>query len=311
MTNGKETKRNGKSLEWVYLLVFFILSAVCTVLGILCLERWSSSVVERNFILFSSLLGIFFCIAYGLGVWFVLSGKNKLTKTLLSGYIFISFCLILIFILQRTGFFEVVQSSEKLKEYLERAGVWMPLLYIALQYLQVVILPIPGIVSTVAGVALFGAFWTMIYSLIGIILGSVTAFFIGRKLGHKAVAWMVGEEDLDKWQKKLKGKDNLFLTVMFLLPLFPDDVLCFIAGLSSMTTRYFLIMIVVSRVLAIAGTCYSIDFIPFNTWWGITIWLVFFAVIVVAFFLIYKNMDKIQNTLKRWRKKRKEKKTRS
>ena len=104
--------------------------------------------------------------------------------------------------LQKTGFFDLVQSSEGLQQYLEKAGIWMPILYIALQFLQVIILPIPGIVSTMAGVTLFGPFKTLIYSLIGILLGSLTAFFIGRKLGNKAVEWIVGKETLKKWQKK-------------------------------------------------------------------------------------------------------------
>lgn len=108
---------------------------------------------------------------------------------------------------------------------------------------------------------------------------------------------MVGEETLKKWQKKLKGKDNLFLTLMFLLPLFPDDVLCFIAGLSTMSFGYFTGMIVVSRVLAISATCYSFDFIPFNTWWGLLIWGVLIAVIAVGFILVYKNLDRIQSVL--------------
>jgi uncharacterized membrane protein YdjX (TVP38/TMEM64 family) len=133
------------------------------------------------------------------------------------------------------------------------------------------------------------------------LLGSITAFFIGRKLGNKAVVWLVGKETLEKWQKKLKGKDNLFLTIMFVLPLFPDDVLCFIAGLSSMSTSYFLIMVLLSRILAVVATCYSVDFIPFNTWWGITFWIVFITIIILSFIWIYKNMDKIQKFLRRKR----------
>ena len=115
---------------------------------------------------------------------------------------------------------------------------------------------------------------------------------------------MVGEDTLHKWQEKLKGKDNLLLTVMFLLPMFPDDVLCFIAGLSSMSGKYFCIMIFISRLLTIAGTCYSFEYIPLNTWWGLLIWGIFLAIIAVAFVFVYKNTDKIQA----WIEKKKTKK---
>jgi hypothetical protein len=147
----------------------------------------------------------------------------------------------------------------------------------------------------VAGVALFGPTKAMLCSLVGIILGSLTAFIIGRKIGYKAVAWMVGKEDLDKWLKKVKGKDNFILTAMFMLPLFPDDMLCFVAGLSSMTWQYFVVMIVFARLIGIAGTCYSVNFIPFNTWWGILIWAVLIAALVAAFVFLYKNMDAINS----------------
>ena len=181
----------------------------------------------------------------------------------------------------------------------------MPLLYILLQFLQVIVLPIPSIVSTIAGIALFGAVKTLIYSFLGIILGSFLAFLIGRKLGNKAVSLMVGKEKLDKWQKKLKGKDNLFLSLMFLLPLFPDDILCFLAGLSTMSWGYYTVIILISRILALSATCFSVDFIPFTTWWGITIWCVIAICITLIFIIIYKNFDKIQRRIDVFKAKRK------
>ena len=186
----------------------------------------------------------------------------------------------------------------------------MPLLYILFQFLQVIVLPVPAFVSTVAGVALFGPFKAALCSFVGIISGSLAAFFIGRKIGYKAVAWIVGKEDLDKWLKKVKGKDYFLLTAMFVLPLFPDDILCFVSGLSSMTWQYFVIMIVAARSLGIFATCYSVNFIPFNTWWGIAIWIALLALIVTAFVLLYKNLDSLNEFFKTKfsRKKRSEKK---
>jgi uncharacterized membrane protein YdjX (TVP38/TMEM64 family) len=90
---------------------------------------------------------------------------------------------------------------------------------------------------------------------------------------------------------------------MLVLPFFPDDILCFIAGLSTMTTKYFLIAILFSRTVGVFATCYSIDFIPFNTWWGITLWMILAVLIIIVFIFIYKNMDKIQGLLKKTRKK--------
>ncbi|MDE6441995.1 MAG: VTT domain-containing protein, partial [Clostridia bacterium] len=147
--------------------------------------------------------------------------------------------------------------------------------------------------TVAAGVALFGAFRCFIYSFIGIVSGSIVAFAIGRWIGYKAVIWIVGKDALNKWLEKLKNKDYLILSIMFLLPMFPDDVLCFIAGLSSMTWIYFIIMILVTRLISVLTTAYSIGFIPFNTWWGILIWFAIAALIAVSFWLVLKYSDKI------------------
>ena len=301
MVSSTQQERNK---QWIWILAFFAFTAASIVFSILCISNSNLPFVHAyKGLLIAVVVGLLCCLC-GVSVWLILKEKHTLIKLLLSVYLFVLFCLILMLILQKTGFFRVVSSAEELQVYLESKGAWMPILYILLQYLQVILLPIPGIVSTVAGIALFGAFKTMIFSLIGILLGSITAFFIGRRLGYKAVVWMIGEETLEKWQNKLKGKDNFVLTLMFIFPLFPDDVLCFLAGLSSMSNRYFLIMITITRVISIACTCYSFGFIPWDRWWGLMIWGFFLLFIVAAFVCIYKYMDKIQRFLKKLQKKK-------
>ncbi len=292
---GKDEQKNG----WLFLLVFFLLSMGTVVLAILCVQGIKGAFVEKYFLFLGLAICAFVGLMCGVSVWATLTRREILQKSLLSGYVFLLFSLAVWAILQKSGFFEVLQSAESLQAYLERTGVWMPILYVLLQFLQVVILPIPSVVSTVAGVALFGALRATAYSLIGILLGSFLAFFIGRKLGDPAVSWLVGKETLRKWRRKMKGKDNLFLTLMFALPLFPDDILCFLAGLSTMPTGYFILMITICRFCAVAATCYSIDFIPFNTWWGIVLWGIFLAIIILVFVLVYRNLDKLQKIFKR------------
>lgn len=294
----KEVQESKSRRKALFLLFFFLCSTALIVLGCFCLSE------SRYFVVLSMGLGVLVCGLFILATYLLIYDKKTLLKGLLGLYILLIFSLIACFILQKTGFFRLVDSPEKLQEYLQRTGVWMPIFYIFLQFLQVVILPIPSIVSTIAGVAIFGAFWAMIYSLAGILLGSIFAFFIGRKLGNKAVSWMVGEESLVKWQKKLKGKDKFVLTMMFVLPLFPDDILCFVAGLSTMSTKYFLIVVLFARFVGIFATCYSIDFIPFTTWWGIMLWGIFVVGIIIGFALINKNTDKIQDFFGKIRKKR-------
>lgn len=224
--------------------------------------------------------------------------KQSLHRLLLCGFICLDIFAAVFYGLSAGGIIDELTSIDALRDYIDGFGGTAVFIYIIIQFLQVVILPIPGSVSVAVGVALFGPFKSAVYSLIGILAGSLAAFFIGRVLGYKAVCWIVGKEDLDKWLKKVRGKDYLLLTVMFLLPLFPDDVLCFIAGLSSMTTPYFIVMILITRIISVFTTSYSLDIIPFDTWWGILIWLCLFAAIAVSFILIYRYSDRIDRFLR-------------
>lgn len=247
---------------------------------------------EHRTLLVSLVMGLMFIVMLCSLIFFIFEFKSLsrlaicliVCLLILSG-IFFAVC--------ATGFIKDMTSIEALREYIESSGNWAVWVFILFQFLQVVILPIPSTVTVMAGVALFGPLKCSIFSFIGIFIGSVLAFGIGRWLGYKVVSWIVGKEDLDKWLKKIKGKDYLILSIMFLLPLFPDDVLCFIAGLSSMTWGYFLVMIFVTRALSITLSAYSFDTIPFTTWWGILCWALIISAVVALFWLVCKYSDKI------------------
>lgn len=284
----------GKKVSWLT-VAFLLLSVICIVFGVLCLRNANIPFIKQYATLLSILGGVLIIAWFCASVWLTYQGKETLTKSSLSLYLLLTFVLIVLFVLQKTNFFEVVKDAEHLEQWLQKAGVWMPFAYIILQYLQVVILPIPSFVSTAAGVALFGTLPAILFSLIGILFGSFTAFYIGRKLGSKAVAWLIGKETMTTWQQKIKGKDNFFLTVMFLLPFFPDDVLCFIAGLSTMSDKYFLIMILITRLTTVTATSYTLQWIPLTEWWGLLIWGILILIVALTVVIVYKNLDKIQD----------------
>lgn len=204
------------------------------------------------------------------------------------------------FAISACGFIKNMTSIDELQKFIQESGSYgvTVCVFIVIQFLQVVVLPIPSTVTVMAGTALFGPWQCSLYSFIGIFAGSVTAFAIGRFLGYRVVSWIVGKDDLDKWLKKIRGKDYLILSIMFLLPLFPDDVLCFVAGLSSMTWPYFIVMIFITRALSITLSALSFDSIPFTTWWGLLCWALIIAAVVALFYLVIKYSDKIDSFIK-------------
>lgn len=142
---------------------------------------------------------------------------------------------------------------------LQGYGSVAPLVFTALQALQVVIAPVPG--QILAGVAgyLFGALPGTLYTLVGVLLGSAMVFGVSRQYGRPYVERVLTNDTLEKWDQFLDRAGVPGLFVLFLLPTFPDDILCFVAGLSEVKPTTFLALVLFGRgpsflAMAYAGT---------------------------------------------------------
>ncbi|MDE6001802.1 MAG: VTT domain-containing protein [Clostridia bacterium] len=291
-------KYNETLKHTVNILAAVLACAVAFVFIAYAINYRSLPFIDKHFMLLMSLSGGILSVLMLAYVILYVFDKQSLHRLILCTLICIDVFAIIFFVVCATGIISKINSIQALRDYIQQFGNWAVVLFILFSFLQVVVLPVPGSVTIAAGVALFGPFKCAIYSFIGILTGSIVAFAIGRWIGYRAVKWIVGEDTLKKWLKKLKGKDYLILSIMFLLPMFPDDVLCFVAGLSSMTWPYFLVMIFVTRLISVFSVAYSLGFIPFNTWWGILIWVLIAAVVIAAFWLVWKYSDKIDKFIK-------------
>ena len=287
-------KQNIKKIVGIF--VPFLCSAAVIVFTVLCMKNFREGFLYEHAAVITSVAVSVECIYIGVCVFFLLRRSQVVYKLMLTGLALAALLLAGLYILQITGILEKIRSREALLELIDSTGVWGPVVFIVLQALQVFILPIPGTLTVGVGAFLFRPLEAFLYSFTGIFIGSLVGFWIGRVIGYKAAAWLVGKESLDKWLEKIKGKDRRLLTAMFLLPIFPDDVLCFVAGLSTMTWKYFIVMQVISRALSVAFTSFSVGgmTIPYNTWWGILCWIAIGVAIIGIFILIYKKGDDIE-----------------
>lgn len=198
-----------------------------------------------------------------------------------------------------SGISEMLQDANNLKEIIDKSGVWGPIIYIFIQFAQVTFIPIPSTVTVIAGTMVFDMVEVVIYSTIGMILGSMLAFALGKIFGIKLVVWLVGEKAFNKYQKIIKGRDKTMLFLMFLLPVFPDDMLCLVAGITTMSYTTFFLMQVISRPL---GICFSslggelIKNIPFEGWY-IALWVVIVLLVIAMLVLVWKYSGKIEDKI--------------
>ena len=288
-------KRTSAATTSLSVILILFVAAMNGVSAVFFFYRAGGVLAERA-LLFSVLSCVLIAAVAVSGSVFCILKKEVLYRLALVGEIFLFFVLLVFCVITVTGVKDKISSIEELRDFVSSFGANAVLISLVFQILQVVVLPVPGFVAIGATVALFGPFKGSIISLIGILIGSFTAFFIGRGFGYKTASWLVGEKSLDKALAAVKGKDKAVLTVMFVFPFFPDDVLCFAAGLSTMSTAYFSVMIVIARALAVFGTAYSVNgsIIPYDTWWGILLWALVFVAVGAASYFIYKKGDAIE-----------------
>jgi uncharacterized membrane protein YdjX (TVP38/TMEM64 family) len=108
---------------------------------------------------------------------------------------------------------------------------------------------VPGEVTGFVGGYFFGTFWGIIYSTIGLTIGSWTAFMIARLLGRHIVEVVVNAEVIKRYDYVMKHKGLVLAFLMFLIPGFPKDILCYLLGLGHMGQRDFLLVSTTGRVL--------------------------------------------------------------
>jgi uncharacterized membrane protein YdjX (TVP38/TMEM64 family) len=116
------------------------------------------------------------------------------------------------------------------------------LVFIGLQALQVIAAPIPGELTGFLGGYLFGMGTGLAYSTIGLILGSILAFLVARRLGMPFISRFVGPENHQKLDHLMQRQGALFSFILFLIPGIPKDYLCYLLGLSPMGFFPFLVI---------------------------------------------------------------------
>ena len=128
-----------------------------------------------------------------------------------------------------------------------------PVIFIFIQILQVVIPIIPGGISTAAGVLIFGPYAGFIYNYVGICIGSIIIFLLGRRYGKPFILSMISDKTYNKyigWLDNQNRFEKLFARAIF-LPVAPDDALCLMAGLTNISMKRYTLIILIAKPLSI------------------------------------------------------------
>jgi len=126
---------------------------------------------------------------------------------------------------------------------------WMaPVVFMAIQALQVIVSPIPGEITGPVGGALFGTTWGVIYSTIGLTAGTVLCFAMGRKWGEPLVRPWLSEHHWNRMNFVLEAEGAILCFILYLIPGFPKDIISYLFGISPIPFWVFAITSTVARV---------------------------------------------------------------
>ena len=149
--------------------------------------------------------------------------------------------------LYSSGFFQAARSLETLRAYIIDFSPYSHLLFFLVQFLSVVLAPIPSNVTAAAGGLLFGTWPAFLLTFSAVMAGSLLVFWLARVLGRDFADRFVSRKLSEKYQNVLRAKAPVFLILAFLFPFFPDDMLCILAGLTNLSFRRFALIVLLAR----------------------------------------------------------------
>jgi uncharacterized membrane protein YdjX (TVP38/TMEM64 family) len=201
-------------------------------------------------------------------------------------------------VLYKTGLISFFLDRESMKQFLNSLGPLSFIGFIFLQSAQVIISPIPGEVTGLLGGFLYGKFLGIVLSTIGLTIGSWVAFSLSRYFGRPFAEKFVSKATMARYDYLLHHKGAFLVFLLFLIPGFPKDYLCYILGLGHLTPKEFLAISTVGRFMGTVLLTLGGDYIRHHQYYRFFL-LTGIAIVVILLSMIYR--DKIEKIIRRLR----------
>jgi uncharacterized membrane protein YdjX (TVP38/TMEM64 family) len=194
--------------------------------------------------------------------------------------------------------YDTLYDRHQLKGLISSFGAYSPLAYILLQIIQVIVAPIPGGAIEFLGGYLFGVKAGFFYSMIGLFLGSWMAFSLARIFEKVAVEKFVSEQTRRKFDYLVEHEGVILSFVLFLIPGFPKDALCYILGLTPMHLGIFLIISTIGRIPGTLIACLQGGKAFDHQYYTFGILLGASALVLLVFYIYHEEIHNMVKKLK-------------
>ncbi len=155
--------------------------------------------------------------------------------------------------------FPLLYDVTALRAALRAYGPVAPLVYIGIMVLQIVIPPLPAPIIVAAGGYAFGGFWGTVYGMIGALAGSIVNVVLGRRYGRPFVERVVDDAVLQEFDVIVDDHGATTFFLILLLPGFPDNAICYMAGLTRLRLRTIVGLMAVGHLPGLAAVTVAGD----------------------------------------------------
>jgi uncharacterized membrane protein YdjX (TVP38/TMEM64 family) len=199
-----------------------------------------------------------------------------------------------------TYFYDIFTDREQTKAFITSFGTGAPVIFIIIQILQVLLAPFPGEATGFIGGFLFGATKGFLYSSIGLTVGSLINFTVGRFLGKRVVRKLIPQAQLERMDKLVKHQGVIVLFALFVFPGFPKDYLCLFLGLSAIPLKVFIILAAIGRMPGTLMLSLQGSYI-FEQSYGYFAFII--SICLVLFFLAYRYRERLYSWIEKFNEK--------
>ena len=200
-------------------------------------------------------------------------------------------------ILWKDQIWAIFMDPQRLTEAVRAAGPWAPLVFIGLYIAQAIVAPIPGQALNFAAGYLFGLIPGILYSWLGLILGTIAALLLARYAGRPLVRRLVNPEALEKMDRLAASRGLGFFFLVFLLPGLPDDIACFVAGLTPLPILALVAASAIGRLPSVVASVWLGVYAQRLPWQG---WLVLGGLTLAVALIAWRYGERIQDIALKW-----------
>ena len=148
-----------------------------------------------------------------------------------------------------------VSSIENVQALFDEYKGYSILVYFLAQIVQIIICIIPGQWLQFAAGYAFGFWLGLLFSLIGATIGAFVSYYLAKLLGQGILYLLFDEDQMNHFIEKLNSKKAIVAVfVIYLIPGLPKDACSYAAGISNMKLKAFLIVSLIGRTPAMAGS---------------------------------------------------------